>query len=66
MASGQGVIIGLFIIVLSIPMLVVSEKAARFSHRHATDPEPTEAAITNTRRTGIVTLIQRILVVFML
>ncbi|WP_336136433.1 hypothetical protein [Natronomonas amylolytica] len=62
MASGTGVIIGLFIIALSIPMLVVPEKAARFRHRHATDPEPTEAAITNARRTGVVTLVLGILV----
>ena len=62
MVSPQSILVGAFIVLLSLPLLVFPEKSARIRHRHATNPRPTDSAIREARLAGGLIFLTGILV----
>lgn len=62
MTSSQGIVGGLFIVLVSLPLLVFPRKSARIRYRHAKNPDPTEEGIWEARLTGGVIFVTGLLV----
>jgi hypothetical protein len=52
MVSSQSIAVGVFIMLVSAPLLVFPRKSARIRYRHAGNPEPTDEGIAEARLTG--------------
>jgi hypothetical protein len=52
MVSPQSIAVGIFIMLVSSPLLVFPGKSARVRYRNARNPEPTEAGVREAQLTG--------------
>lgn len=52
MVSPESIAVGIFIMLVSAPLLVFPQKSARIRYRHASNPEPTEKGVNEARLTG--------------
>jgi len=64
MVSAQSIAVGVFIMLMSTPLLVFPQKSARIRYRHARDSEPTEEGIREARLTGGVIFLTGLLIFF--